>query len=694
MKKAKRFIIALLCIVLCLCLFVACNDSDDKNDDGEAPHTHDYSAWGHNETSHWKECPTDHAKDNTTLRSHVDENNDGICDQCLYEMGFAFSFEIAGTDKALNGSTVTIKSGDNTFSAMIANGKFTLAHGVTVPQGTYTVALDGYYDGTLTVTADGANEVTLNPIVDSAEITTINGVPTLVVKGAQPATYATVKLHAEANGTHLYWDNVSTQKGAVEFRAPLNDIPLAGTPWAWFHIFGAEAADADTASLTKLKDLDRGSIAEDYSCVYDNVKYSVIKNGESTQLVIQPTAYTISIDSVSIDPADAILTVTGSVLDGAVINNVKIHADRNNGDDKLHVYSDVVTVVDGTFAVALDLKTLQKSGDWYWFHVYATKDETVTDNTVWASTNLAIDASMKNTYFDYATDGTSGTRFKIENQDQLALVVSETPQATVTSIAFDTTDGAKLVVKGTSPTYIPCIKLHASRGNGHPDFFGNNVSTTAGQFELVLDLTQLTDMNDWYWTHIYVYSAATPSDNTVYQQKIDIVPGDLFANGTSCESGNNKYTAKIDNDTWNNLVIVPSEPVKVNVTSISVDQTTAVVTVAGTVNMNNIKNVVIHASGNSVDYYGTPVAVNSDGTFTATFDLTQIPTSGTPWCFFHVYSTTDETATTESTWGSTNVDRGTMVPDNFSFTLNNVRYDVIGSETQLVIQPNPTTTEA
>lgn len=692
MKKAKRFIIALLCIVLCLCLFVACNDDsqDDKGNDGETPHTHDYSAWGHNETQHWKECPTDHVKDATTIRSHVDADSNGVCDDCGYEMGIPFSFTVAGSDKALDGLTVTITSGDNTFSAMIDNGKFTLATGTTVPQGTYVVSLDGYYDGTLTVAEDGtANAVTLNPIVDSVEITTIDGVPTLVVKGAQPATYNTVKLHAEGNSADLYWDNVSTQKGAVEFRAPLNTLPLPGTPWYFFHIYGAADANAENANLTKLKDLDRGTIATTASYVYDNVKYSVIVNGDSTQLVLQPTSHTIAIGNVSINQATATLTVTGTVLDGATVNNVKIHADRNDGNGKLHVYSDAAKVTDGAFTVTLNLTTLEKSGDWYWFHVYATKDETVTNDTDWASTNLAIDASIKNTYFDYTTDGASGTRFKIENQDQLALVVSETPQATVTSIAFDTTDGAKLVVEGTSPTYVPCIKLHASRGDSHPDFFGDNVSNTPGQFKLVLDLTEFNEMNEWYWTHIYVYSEATPSDNTVYQQKIDIQPGALFANGTSCENGDKKYTAKIESSTWNNLVIVPSQPAQVSVTSISVDQTTAIVTVTGTTNMNNIKNVVIHAVGNDVHYYGTPVAVGSDGTFTATFDLTTVPTTGTPWCFFHVYSTTDETATQESTWASTDIDRDTMVPADFSFTLDDVTYKVIGSQSQLTIQPNP-----
>ncbi len=38
---------------------------------GNGEHTHDYSAWGHDETQHWKECPDDHEKDNSTVANHV-----------------------------------------------------------------------------------------------------------------------------------------------------------------------------------------------------------------------------------------------------------------------------------------------------------------------------------------------------------------------------------------------------------------------------------------------------------------------------------------------------------------------------------------------------------------------------------------------------------------------------------------------
>ncbi len=681
MKKAKRFIIALLCIVLCLCLFVACNDDnqDDKGND-DTPHTHDYSAWGHNETTHWKECPTDHERDATTIRSHVDADSNGVCDDCGYEMGIPFSFAIAGSDKALNGLTVTITSGENNFSAMIDNGKFTLATGTTVPQGTYTVSLDGYYDGTLTVAEDGtANAVTLNPIVDSVEITTIDGVPTLVVKGAQPATHNTVKLHAEGNGAHLYWDNVSTQKGAVEFRAPLNTLPLPGTPWYFFHIYGSTEANAENANLTKLKDLDRGDIATTASYVYDNVKYSVIVNGDSTQLVLQPTSHTIAIGNVSINQATATLTVTGTVLDGATVNNVKIHADRNNGDDKLHVYSDAAKVTDGAFTVTLNLTTLEKSGDWYWFHVYATKDETVTNDTVWASTNLAIDASMKNTYFDYTTDGASGTRFKIENQDQLALVVSETPQATVTSIAFDTTDGAKLVVKGTSPTYVPCIKLHASRDTTH--LYGNNVSTTAGQFELVFDVTQLTD---WFWFHVYVYAEANPTDLQSPAQSINLQRGNLIEAGTSCYTADKQYRVQHESQ----LVIAPSSIPAVYATSVTIDEATGIMTVVGKV-ADGITAVIIHTDNSGQNYLGN-VAVVENGTFTATFNLTQLPKENTPWCWFHFLYTSDENPSMESSTTQVNFDRNGLLAQGYQFEKDGVIYKVIQNNQDhiLIIQPN------
>lgn len=66
----KKFKLAIPFAVLALtCGIAAGCDGCGGGNDGE--HTHDYSAWGHNETQHWKECPDDHEKDESTIANHV-----------------------------------------------------------------------------------------------------------------------------------------------------------------------------------------------------------------------------------------------------------------------------------------------------------------------------------------------------------------------------------------------------------------------------------------------------------------------------------------------------------------------------------------------------------------------------------------------------------------------------------------------
>lgn len=55
---------------------------DDCSCELQSAHTHDYSAWGNNAGTHWKYCPEDNAIDVSSIGTHPDGNNDGVCDLC------------------------------------------------------------------------------------------------------------------------------------------------------------------------------------------------------------------------------------------------------------------------------------------------------------------------------------------------------------------------------------------------------------------------------------------------------------------------------------------------------------------------------------------------------------------------------------------------------------------------------------
>ncbi len=78
MKKRTRLLLILVA-ALCLCLgfgvFAACKNEPKK-------HVHEYTAWAHDGTYHWKVCPVDDAADESTREEHT--MVDGKCTVCDY----------------------------------------------------------------------------------------------------------------------------------------------------------------------------------------------------------------------------------------------------------------------------------------------------------------------------------------------------------------------------------------------------------------------------------------------------------------------------------------------------------------------------------------------------------------------------------------------------------------------------------
>ncbi len=87
----KSKILALLCLVLvATAAFTACQPSGD---DGGA-HTHTFSNnWTSNETHHWHAATCEHGETKNAYGEHTDTNEDGVCDDCAYEVGHTHTFE-------------------------------------------------------------------------------------------------------------------------------------------------------------------------------------------------------------------------------------------------------------------------------------------------------------------------------------------------------------------------------------------------------------------------------------------------------------------------------------------------------------------------------------------------------------------------------------------------------------------------
>ncbi|MBO5879765.1 MAG: hypothetical protein J6Q68_04375 [Clostridia bacterium] len=75
----------------------------DENNDGicdidackwNYDHEHTYSSdWSHDETNHWHAPTCSHTVEPKDKRTHVDENNDGICDECVWDYDHEHTYE-------------------------------------------------------------------------------------------------------------------------------------------------------------------------------------------------------------------------------------------------------------------------------------------------------------------------------------------------------------------------------------------------------------------------------------------------------------------------------------------------------------------------------------------------------------------------------------------------------------------------
>ena len=169
MKKTKKRLFIVLCAVLCLCALAAC---------GEKPHTHDFTKVGSDATGHWRYCEQDNVKDPASFEAHKDEDKNGKCDVCGYDVGTPAPEIKYGS---LNGTVSLVKpgattaSGDGVTVSIIGSAgevevkdftidKTTGAYAMQCPVGEYTLRVrkSGYNDVEYAIEITEGESVTMN----------------------------------------------------------------------------------------------------------------------------------------------------------------------------------------------------------------------------------------------------------------------------------------------------------------------------------------------------------------------------------------------------------------------------------------------------------------------------------------------------------------------------------------------------
>lgn len=700
MRKAIKAIIAVLCIVLCMSVFFAC-DPQEKPD-----HTHDYTEIKHDTINHWYECSCGD-KNVPTLEAHKDENLDGKCDVCEYEMPitaikgveFAIKGDNGGVEESLNGVNVIIASKVENHSATIADGKFKSEEVISV--GTYTISADGYYSETIEITKDGIDMavVTLYKVVNvptSVKIENIEGVPTLIAEGMIPeiedVEIGNVMLHYDASyklegasektTQHEYVANTSVYAKAYHFELALTELPCnSDTPWCWFHIYpyAEKNPTAESTPLTtegSLTNLQRGdSIKVGDSIDYNGIRYTIHaenagQENEGTQLAIDAIKHLgeITITGINFDSTNgAKLIVKGTYagVDGYAV----IHTDGNGR----HYYGEPIPVKDGEIELEFDFtQVTYDDTPWCWFHIYLYQEEPTTP----ANFDQKIDIQRGNFFNAGEYTDIDGVRYAIVDKSQLTIQPKVAPTINnITSVEIKQVENKLvLVVKGTTSKDVACIKIHVD-GNG--DYYGDGVSATEGQeFELNFDLSQLDTAGKTYYFHLYTYADAEPADNSAKLEKLD-VPRNQFATvqaNVTFDYNDLRYTLQ-END-WNGIPIKVTNVPKTAVTSIAIETIEGVPTliVKGTL-ADDVKLIKLHCDESAGDHYGNNVSKTA-GEFELRYALTEVKDLGR-WCWFHIYTyDVAEPADLEKDAKSIDLARGDYLQAGYFVNVDGIRYTV------------------
>lgn len=148
MNKKIKFAIPFAVLAISCGIAAGCDGCND--------HEHVYSAWGHDETQHWKECPDDHEKDESTIADHVFIAGECECGatETVEELKYGNASGQVKIHKKgeylTDFSDVTVSLDDDDVICEIdkTTGKFTLTDAVAEKYYELTISKPGYVDYT------------------------------------------------------------------------------------------------------------------------------------------------------------------------------------------------------------------------------------------------------------------------------------------------------------------------------------------------------------------------------------------------------------------------------------------------------------------------------------------------------------------------------------------------------------------
>lgn len=473
---------------------------DDCGYDVGLPHVHEFTEWASDAENHWKICPTDKAKDETSVAPHADEDKDGKCDVCGQDT--AAPTEASTSIELVDGVPTLVVKGPldenagcvklhveangthhywNNLSKFANSYEFKVALSelpvdgtpwcwfhiyayisnspaaletpdakIDLPRGAIETTAKYEYDGISyeIIAQEGSDQLVIQPkkipnaTVTSIKIEIIEGKPTLIVNGvvASSAKIASLMLHADGNdGDQFFGDVAIPANGEFTLTFDLSQTPVEGTPWLWFHVYtyDSETAPTPETNYTQKMDLARGDLVSVGTFIDANgIRYTVQNNN---QLVIQPTvAPTMKVESITVEKdADGKPYLVVKGIVPTDVLCIKLHADADTDAGKKHYFADNISTKSGEFEFRFDMtKIPTKSNGDTWAWFHIYTYNTA-EPTDLETCDKSDNLLLKDFLKDEAGTDYNNANYSIAKEGNYDMVVVVVKKAEVTEKTFN-----------------------------------------------------------------------------------------------------------------------------------------------------------------------------------------------------------------------------------------------------------------
>lgn len=387
-----------------------------------------------------------------------------------------------------------------------------------------------------------------------------------------------------------------------------------------------------------------------------------------------------------------ILTVRGAMPEG--VGCIKLHYEANGVD---YFVSNTAGDV-RSYVFSLPLRDLPvDNAPLIRFDLYTYESASPSDDTAYLE---KVDL-VRGDFFpdDHIIEHGSNTYTIIGSEKNLVIQAEVTPEFAVNSIELKNIDGKPyVVVCGVMPKKTPCVKLHASGRTGVNDYYGDNVSTEKGKFELRMDISQVPfEKNYLLFFHIYKYSTAEPDDLTFYYNRSNLLRNNLIDVDESIECDGIIYT--VGNLEQLFLTFTEAPTLKIDdiiLYDLEINLKNVPTIVIKGVNRSIAKCVKLHvdADGKNDKYWENVAPKRKEGDIEFRISLSDIDSIAT-WSF-HIYAYLDEDPSSNGAYDvKGNINRGkNLTIGQEILTHNGKVYTVIASkddENALVISVTTST---